>query len=140
MSSVYKALHVVAAIIISDGRVLACRRSQHKASPGLWEFPGGKVDPGELPFAAIIREIQEELELGVLPLETFDLSDTLTGDLLIRLECIVCEPLATFQLHSSDHDSFMWLLPNELLGLDWAAPDLPAVRALASLDSFTGLL
>lgn len=140
MSSVDKTLHVVAAIIISDGRVLACRRSQHKSSAGLWEFPGGKVDPGELSFDAIVREIREELELEVLPLETFDVSDTLLGDLLIRLECIVCQPLATFQLQSSDHDLFMWLLPNELTGLDWAAPDLPAVRTLASLDSFTGLL
>lgn len=140
MSDLGEALHVVAAIIISDGRVLACRRASHKASPGVWEFPGGKVDPGELPFEAIIREIQEELELDVLPLETFNVSGTLVGDLLIRLECIVCKPLATFRLQSSDHDLFMWLLPNELSGLDWAAPDLPAVRALEGLDSFVGLI
>ena len=140
MRSSGEALHVVAAIIVSGGRVLACRRSQHKASPGLWEFPGGKVDLGELPLDAIVREIQEELELDVLPLRTFDVSETFVGDTLIRLECIVCKPLATFRLQSSDHDLFMWLLPNELSGLDWAAPDLHAVRALESLDSFARLL
>ena len=130
MSDLGEALHVVAAIIISDGRVLACRRAPHKASPGLWEFPGGKVDPGELPFDAIVREIQEELQLAILPLQTFDVSETVVRDSLIRLECIVCKPLAEFNLQSTDHDSFLWLLPTELLGLDWAAPDLPAVTSL----------
>ena len=132
MSDLGDALHVVAAIIISDGRVLACRRAPHKASPGVWEFPGGKVDPGELPFDAIVREIQEELQLEILPVQTFDVSETVVGDFVIRLECIVCKPLAEFNLQSTDHDSFAWLLPSELLWLDWATPDLPAVSLLAN--------
>jgi 8-oxo-dGTP diphosphatase len=126
-------LHVVAAIIISGGRVLACRRAPHKSSPSLWEFPGGKVDLGELPLDAIVREIREELELDVLPLRTFDVSETLVGDTLIRLECIVCQPLADFKLKSSDHDAFLWLLPGQLGELDWATPDLPAVGLVSQL-------
>ncbi len=136
MRSVDKALHVVAAIIISDGRVLACRRSQHKSSAGLWEFPGGKVDPGELPFDAIVREIREELDLEVLPVQTFDVSITPVGDQLIRLECIICYPLAEFNFKSSDHDSFTWLSPNALGDLSWATPDLPAVRLLGQGQVF----
>lgn len=135
-----RSLHVVAAIIISEGRVLACRRALHKASPGLWEFPGGKVELGEPPFDAIVREIKEELQLVVQPVKTFNVSETPVADFVIRLECIVVEPLEKFNLQSSDHDAFLWLVPSELPGLNWAAPDLPAVQLLASLSSLEGLL
>jgi len=54
-------IHVVAAIFTKGKKVLACRRASHKNSPGLWEFPGGKVENGESSFAALEREIKEEL-------------------------------------------------------------------------------
>lgn len=84
-------LHVVAAIIVADSKVLACRRASHKAAAGLWEFPGGKVDPGEDAHAALIREIKEELALDCETIHTFDVSDTLVGTQIIRLETIICK-------------------------------------------------
>jgi 8-oxo-dGTP diphosphatase len=56
---------VAAALIDADGRVLLAQRPAHKEHGGLWEFPGGKIDPGELPEAALIRELKEELGIDV---------------------------------------------------------------------------
>ncbi len=56
---------VAVALIDADGRVLLAQRPLHKAHPGLWEFPGGKINPGELPEAALIRELKEELGIHV---------------------------------------------------------------------------
>lgn len=56
-----------AALIDSTGRVLITQRPQHKSLGGLWEFPGGKVEPGEAPEAALVRELREELDLTVEP-------------------------------------------------------------------------
>ena len=58
-------LVVAAALVDGAGRVLVQRRPPGKALAGLWEFPGGKVDPGELPEAALCRELEEELGIGV---------------------------------------------------------------------------
>ena len=58
-------LVVAVALIDSDGRVLLAQRPAGKAMAGLWEFPGGKVQPGEVPEAALIRELKEELDIDV---------------------------------------------------------------------------
>jgi 8-oxo-dGTP diphosphatase len=60
-------LVVAAALIDVDGRVLIAQRPEGKSMAGLWEFPGGKVEPGELPEAALIRELREELSIEVRP-------------------------------------------------------------------------
>ena len=57
-------LLVVGAAVVRDGRVLACRRTAPPAAAGRWEFPGGKVEPGESPDAALVRELHEELGVG----------------------------------------------------------------------------
>ena len=58
-------LVAAAALIDADGRVLICQRPEGKSLPGLWEFPGGKVEPGETPEACLIRELDEELDIQV---------------------------------------------------------------------------
>ena len=133
------AIHVVAAIIVQDNKVLACRRAPHKSSPGLWEFPGGKVDFGEDPFTALEREIREELNLACEPQTIFDVSETALEGQVIRLESIVCFFVNNPELSSTDHDEFLWCEKSQLLSLAWAAPDLPAVAKLAALRSFADL-
>jgi 8-oxo-dGTP diphosphatase len=133
------ALHVVAAIFIQDNRILACRRAPHKSSPGLWEFPGGKVDPGEDSFTALEREIREELSLKCQPLRMFDVSETELGEQVIRLETIYCALDKVPELVSTDHDQFLWVKQGQIKDLDWAGPDLPAVRKLLGLPSLDGL-
>ena len=124
-------IHVVAAIFTNGEKVLACRRASHKSSPGLWEFPGGKVENGESAFTALEREIKEELGLECKPRETFDVSITKVGELDIKLETIICPFDTEHELSSTDHDEFRWLASNELHTVNWAMPDRPAVKKLS---------
>lgn len=124
-------LHVAAAIFVKGEKVLACRRAPHKSSPGLWEFPGGKVEPGESAFSALVREIKEELGFECKPRETYDVSTTKVGELEIKLETIVCPYDSEQELSSTDHDEFRWLEVDELHKVKWAKPDWPAVKKLS---------
>lgn len=65
MTSGVPTIHVVAAVIVREGRVLVCRRNRDRADGGLWEFPGGKVEPGERAVEALVREIHEELGVQI---------------------------------------------------------------------------
>ena len=118
---------MVAGILTYGDSVLACRRAAHKAAAGKWEFPGGKIEPGESPKAALKREILEELGLEISVLELLNTSITSTNGLVIQLECYWAK-CADFPSHSSDHDSFLLVGPDEITSLDWADPDLPAVQ------------
>src|SRR5690606_33833695 len=64
-SAVKKQINVVGAVIVEDGRVLCVQRGPDGSLPGMWEFPGGKVEPGESPEDALAREIREELECDI---------------------------------------------------------------------------
>ena len=126
-------LHVVAAVMIYDGRILGCRRASHKDAAGQWEFPGGKVEIGESPQDALKREISEELSLKVAPWKLLDKSVTQVNEALaIQLECWVIILDRFPVLKSSDHDEFVWLKPEELSQYAWAKPDLPAVEMLSA--------
>jgi 8-oxo-dGTP diphosphatase len=130
MANGFEVVHVVAAVIIAQGKVLTCRRASHKASPGKWEFPGGKVEPGESSAEALKREILEELGFELLPGVRLDISDTEIGVTCIRLETLLCPVDLPFEVSSSDHDRYEWVLPQDLKAFDWALPDLPAVECL----------
>lgn len=125
------ALHVVAAVIIDQGRVLACRRKPEKSAGGLWEFPGGKVEVGESVEEAVRREIAEELSVDIRVLGELTTDDTVVGERTIRLTCMRARLASDKPTTSSDHDRLEWVTATELLDIEWAAPDLPAVRLLA---------
>lgn len=123
-------LPVVAAVIRRGDRILACRRRSGIASAGLWEFPGGKIEPGETPEVALAREIREELGVDIRVGTLIDRSTTANpSGRFIDLACYHAEA-ATEPVRSTDHDEFRWLLPHELTDLAWAAPDIPAVGVL----------
>lgn len=124
-------LRVVAAIVRDAGRVLVCRRKLEKAAGGKWEFPGGKIEDGESSEAALMREIREELGLAIIVGEELTTDDTTVGGRVIRLTCLHARLDGPRPVSSTDHDQLAWLLPAELESLDWAAPDLPAVRLIA---------
>lgn len=125
-----KTLRVVAAIFHSEGRVLACRRNPEKAAGGKWEFPGGKVEPGESPEEALLRELAEELNVGDATIGSLvSRATTTTGEATIDLACYWAEAESVPQ-SSTDHDELRWTAIDELSELDWAAADLPAVREL----------
>jgi 8-oxo-dGTP diphosphatase len=114
-------LLVVAAAIISDGRVLAARRSAPPEVAGSWEFPGGKVEPGETPEVALARECLEEL--GV----TIRVGDRLAVTTeQIELHLYAAEISGGIPLPLQDHDKLRWVRPAELDDVEW----LPIDRVL----------
>jgi 8-oxo-dGTP diphosphatase len=118
---------VVAAIIQDDnGNYLACRRGEWKAAPKKWEFPGGKAEADEALETALVREIKEELNTDIKVIRKFDQSTT--GD--IELVTFVCELLGEKPQFSTDHSEMRWVPENELSKLDWAEPDLPALKRI----------
>lgn len=122
-------IHVVAAIFVRDGRVLAARRAKHKAAAGFWEFPGGKVESGEDAREALIREIREELGVTIEVGRLVDDSVTRVGETDIRLACYLVST-TEWPSQSSDHDALEWLSVESIWDVPWAAPDLPAVAKL----------
>ena len=128
--AVVELIEVVAAVIVHEGRVLACRRAQGKGAAGLWEFPGGKVEPGESAEQALIREIREELGVGIHL--DHELNTAEHGG--IRLTCWFARlGGGDIPTQSTDHDELRWMLPSHLPTLTWAPADLPAVQKLSSM-------
>jgi 8-oxo-dGTP diphosphatase len=127
-------LEVVAAVLIHDGRALACRRAAHKPGAGTWEFPGGKVESGETPERALTREIREELGVDIAVGALVDRSEVPVGDRVIDLACYLADPVGPLPVTSTDHDELRWVPLADLGTLDWSAPDLPAVRRLVLGD------
>lgn len=123
-------VRVVAAIVQRDDRYLVCRRSPGKAAAGKWEFPGGKIESGEAPEEALAREIREELGADISVIRLFDRSETVVDSVVVDLACYVCELKGEAPIQSTDHDQIGWFAENELSGLDWAEPDLPAVKKI----------
>lgn len=128
---------VVGAVIIRGERVLAARRTRPVALAGLWEFPGGKVEAGEAPRDALVREILEELtlvvELGdevLHPDSPWRISDEYVLRLFLATE-------TGGELTPGDtHDELRWLLPDEFNDVEWLPSDrlaLDAVRAVLGL-------
>jgi 8-oxo-dGTP diphosphatase len=118
---------VVAAIIQdSNGNYLCAKRGDWKASAGKWEFPGGKPEADEPLEDAIVREIREELGVEISVQLQFDRSTT--GE--IELVCFVCDLVAEKPTHSTDHSELRWVPESELSKLDWAEPDLPALKRI----------
>jgi len=120
---------VVGAAILRDGRVLACRRTAPPRAAGLWEFPGGKVEPGETPEQALVREIAEELQLEL------HVTGWLDGASAVGTthELLVATATATGRPQPTEHDAIVWLGADELDDVEWLEPDLPFLWQLRDL-------
>lgn len=127
------AIDVVAGLIVdAGGRLLACRRPPGKHLAGKWEFPGGKVEPGEDPATALVRELEEELGITVSPREPLTPVVHDYGRGPIRLIPIPCS-IARGEPHPHEHDLIRWCTVAELGGLDLAEADLPILAEWARL-------
>lgn len=120
---------VVGAALVRDGRVLASRRTAPPELAGLWEFPGGKVEPGESDEQALVRELREELDVEAVVGERLG-GDVPVGDALV-LRVYLCR--ATGEPSLVDHDAHRWLGRSELDDVAWIPVDAPLVEALRGL-------
>ena len=126
------AIPVVAAVIEDGhGRVLVAQRPAHKHLALKWEFPGGKIDAGETPQAALARELREELGIEIEIIRTLPRFIHDYGTVVIDMLPFVCRLApASAAPHPHEHVALRWVLPAELSTLDLAAADLPIVDAL----------
>lgn len=123
---------VVGAAIIADGRVLACARSAPPEVAGRWEFPGGKVEPGEGEIEALIRECAEELDVRVA------IGARVGRDVRMAhgrsvLRVYVARLLHGDQPKALEHSELRWLSADELDSVPWLPADAPVVAALRPL-------
>ncbi|MEO6216099.1 MAG: (deoxy)nucleoside triphosphate pyrophosphohydrolase [Sphingomonas sp.] len=125
---------VAAALIDRDGRVLAQRRPEGKMMAGLWEFPGGKVEPGETPECALVRELDEELGITIdaaLLQPAVFASEPLAGRHMLLLLYICRRWSGTPR--ALDAEELLWCLPGALHRLEMPPADRPLIRLLESV-------
>ena len=127
---------VVCALIERGGLILLAQRPGHKHLPLKWEFPGGKVETGEEPAAAIVREIREELGCDVTITQTLPRFLHDYGAVVIEMIPFVCQLVGGSPApHPHEHVAIAWVRPAELLTYELAAADLPVVKVYSSLPS-----
>jgi 8-oxo-dGTP diphosphatase len=122
---------VVGAAIVRRGTLLAARRISPSEAAGRWELPGGKVEPGEDPGAALAREVAEELGCRVTVEHWLDGEQPIGGPHVLR--AAVCRLMGEEPEPGADHDALRWLGPTELDDLDWLEPDRPFLDQLRDL-------
>lgn len=121
-----KTVRVVAAVIIHENKVFATQRGYGAFKDG-WEFPGGKIEPGESPREALIREIREELDTEIEPLGLLDTVEYDYPDFHLSMDCFLCK-VKSGNLVLKEHEAARWLDRTILDSVEW----LPADRGLLS--------
>ena len=130
MSEERKHIEVVAAIIKKDNTILATQRGYGDLKDG-WEFPGGKVEPGEAHEVALKREIHEELEAEITVLEhiiTIEYTGYEKFDL--TMHCYLCSLVTDSDITLLEHEAAKWLSKENLYSVDWLPADIDAVDAI----------
>ncbi len=123
-----KTTNVVAAIIIKDNKLFATQRGYGDFKDG-WEFPGGKVEEGETPEEALVREIREELDAEIRVGELFDTVEYDYPDFHLSMNCYICE-LASEEMTLKEHEAAKWLTCDTLDTVEWLPADLGLIGGL----------
>ena len=116
-----KTVKVVAAIIIHENKIFATQRGYGEFKDG-WEFPGGKIEPGETPQEALVREIKEELDIEI---EVKDFLETVEYDypeFHLSMDCFFCS-IRSGELVLKEHEAAKWLTVETLDSVDWLPAD-----------------
>jgi 8-oxo-dGTP diphosphatase len=124
-------LVVACALVDGDGRVLVADRPADKNMGGLWEFPGGKVEVGETPEAALIRELKEELSIDVTAacLAPLSFASHAYDDFHLLMPLYVCRKWDG-QIAPREGQNTQWLRPRDLFDLPMPPADKPLIAAL----------
>ncbi|MEV5242194.1 (deoxy)nucleoside triphosphate pyrophosphohydrolase [Streptomyces cinnamoneus] len=122
---------VVGGAVFDRGRLLAARRSAPPELAGRWELPGGKMEAGETPPEALVRELREELGIEAEPLERIEGEWPLKPGYVLQVW--TARLLAGEPRPLEDHDELRWLTPDRIDEVDWLEQDRPAVALAAGL-------
>jgi 8-oxo-dGTP diphosphatase len=127
-------LVVAAALIDADDRVLVAQRPEGKQLAGLWEFPGGKLDPGERPEQALIRELREELGIEVKApcLAPLTFASHAYEDFHLLMPLFVCRRWEGMVV-PREGQALKWLAPRKLRDIPMPPADSPLIPALIEL-------
>ena len=128
-----KHLEVVGAVFVQKGKVLAAKRGESKYAyvAHKYEFAGGKIEPGESPEQALVREIEEELCADIRIIQPFMTLVHEYPDFTITLYTFLCEFVSEFR--NTEHETLAWLPLSELNAEEWAPADAPAVEKLKEM-------
>lgn len=127
-----KIIKVVAAIIKDDNKIFATQRGYGEFKGG-WEFPGGKIEEGETPQEALVREIKEELDTVI---EVGELIDTVEFDypaFHLSMDCFWCK-IVSGDLVLKEHEAARWLTKDTLHSVEWLPADLGLIEKIEALE------
>ena len=127
-----KRIEVVAAIIRKEGKVFATQRGYGEWKDW-WEFPGGKMEPGETPEEALKREIREELSTEIRVDELLCTVEYDYPKFHLTLHCYLCS-LVTEALHLNEHEAARWLANDELDSVKWLPADREVIEKIKLLN------
>ena len=136
-----KTVKVVAAIIIHENKIFATQRGYGEIKDG-WEFPGGKIEPGETPQEAIVREIKEELDIEI---KVKDFLETVEYDyptFHLSMDCFFCT-IKSGELVLKEHEAAKWLTVETLDSVDWLPADqglVEGIREYLASKRYFGIL
>ncbi len=123
-----RTIKVVAAIIEKDKRIFATQRGYGDFKDG-WEFPGGKVESGEKPEDALVREIKEELNADIKVGELLHIVEYDYPKFHLSMNCYICE-LMSEEIELIEHEAAKWLDYNNIRSVDWLPADIEVVSKL----------
>lgn len=134
-----KQIHVVAAIIFRTTKdntrlVLATQRGYGDFKGG-WEFPGGKIEAGETPEAALKREIREELAVEISVGNKIHTIEYDYPNFHLSMDCFVCELLGQQEITLVEHDNAKWLSCENLYSVDWLPADVDVLKKVEAILS-----
>lgn len=128
-NSVPPPIPVVCALIERAGTVLVAQRPAHKHLPFKWEFPGGKVEPGESAEAAIVRELREELGVAFVITRALPRFNHAYAETIEMIPFVGHLAVGSPAPHAHEHVAIRWVPPADLTTLDLAAADRPVIAA-----------
>ena len=123
-----KVVRVVAAVIRDGDRIFATQRGYGEYKDG-WEFPGGKIEPGETPQEALKREIKEDLDTTIVVGQLIDTIEYDYPNFHLSMDCFWCE-IASGDLVLKEHEAAKWLTKDQLDSVDWLPADVTLINQI----------
>ena len=132
MTGPMKTIKVVAAIIIDEDKVFATQRGYGNYK-GWWEFPGGKVEEGETPEVALVREIKEELDTEIAVGRRLTTVEYDYPEFHLSMDCFICE-IISGDLTLLEHEAARWLPVDDMKQVKWLPADIEVVEAVEKMS------